>query len=174
MRAFLSDFPKPTGEYTLRVNHLTDRATVFKTQPGARQAFMTRIRSEHEQAKSRKANVRRSCCDMAEKAVQLQCRVSMEFPLPAGLSWEDALHHRVLFMRRVRERAGRKRGGDPQMVVALRATDGVPSSMSVLCDRDLDQLDLLKKCGWRWNAGCEGAARQHGDSGSLSFPRIIL
>lgn len=27
MRAFLSEYPKPSGEYVLRVNHLTDRAT---------------------------------------------------------------------------------------------------------------------------------------------------
>jgi hypothetical protein len=131
VRVFLSDFPKPTGKYILRVNHLTDRATVFKPQPGAREAFLSRIRSEQEQAKSHKANVRRSCCDMAEKAVQLQCRVSIELPLPVGLSWEQALRHRVLFMRRVRERASRLPGGDPQMIAAVRATGGVPSFMSV-------------------------------------------
>lgn len=129
----------------MRVRLSRQKADVFKPRPGSRKTYKQRVKTHREALRQKNETVRRAYLEMAEGAVQSLCYVALELPLPDGLTWEDAIKHRSLYRRRVRDRQGSAKA--TTMFVAIRERAGQPSALAVLCDKQFDDLGELIDCG---------------------------
>ena len=145
VRRHLKHFAPPTQGLLLRIRPARQKADVFKPRPGSRATYESRVKTHREALRQKNETVRRAYLEMAEGAVLSLCFVALELPLPAGLTWEDAIKHRSLYRRRVRDRQGSAKA--TTMFVAIREQDGQPAALAVLCDKQFDDLGELIDCG---------------------------
>ncbi len=183
VRRHLKDFVPPKEGLLMRVRLARRKADVFKPRPGSRAEFKARLKTERQILQQKRDTIRNACLQIAEDAVAARCYVSMELPLPDGLSIDEAIVERSLYRRRVRER-DRRAGEDTTMFVTIRAKDGKPTGLSVLCNKSLEDLETMIDCGRlksvdRSNglcgrAGCarllQGFSRVHADRAAKKSP----
>jgi hypothetical protein len=146
VRRHLKYFTPPKEGLLMRVRLARRKADVFKPRPGSRAEFKARLKTEREIVQQKNDTIRHACLHIAEDAVAARCYVSLELPLPDGLSIDEAIVERGLYRRRIREREGRA-GEDTTMFVTVRAKDGKPTGLSVLCNKSLEDLETLIDCG---------------------------
>ena len=145
VRRHLKNFAPPKQGLCLRIRPGRRKADVFKPRPGSRATYERRVKTHREALRQKNETVRRAYLEMAEGAVLSLCYVALELPLPAGLTWEDAIRERSLYRRRVRDRQGSAKA--TTMFVAIRERDGQPAALAVLCDKQFDELGELIDCG---------------------------
>jgi len=145
VRRHLRHFVPPTEGLLMRVRLARRKADVFKPRPGSRALFKARLKTERQLLQQKNDTVRRACLQIAEDAVASRCFISLELPLPSGITIDQAIKERSLFARRVREREERS-GEHTTMFITVRATGGKPTGLSVLCNKSLDDLDVLESC----------------------------
>lgn len=146
VRRHLKDFVPPKEGLLMRVRLARRKADVFKPRPGSRTEFKARVKTERQILQQKKDTIRNACLQIAEDAVAARCYVSLELPLPDGLTVDEAIVERSLYRRRIRER-DRRAGEDTTMFVTIRAKDGKPTGLSVLCNKSLDDIETLIDCG---------------------------
>lgn len=142
-RVYMTGFQAPRSGFLMRVRLSRRKADVFTPRPGSRERFESRMKTERELLQQKKESVRRAYLVIAEEAVKTRSFVNVELPLPAGLTWEEAMIERSLFRRRIRERSQRASRSAPTMFIAVRERDGQPDALSVLCDEELDNVGML-------------------------------
>jgi len=145
VRRHLKDFTPPQEGLMMRVRLSRQKADVFKPRPGSRETYKQRVKTHREALQQKNETVRRAFLEMAEGAVRSLCFVALELPLPSGLTWDEAITHRSLYRRRVRQRKDIPKATN--MYVAIREREGQPASLAVLCDRQFDELGELLDCG---------------------------
>jgi len=139
----MTGFQAPRGGYLVRVRLSRRKADVFKPRPGSRANFERRMKTERELLQQNHESVRRAYLTIAEEAVKTRSFMSLELPLPTGLTWEEAIVQRSLFRRRIRERSHRASRPAPTMFITIREHDGQPDALSVLCDEEMDNVGIL-------------------------------
>ena len=142
-RVCMAGFQAPRGGLLLRVRLSRRKADVFKPRPGSRASFERRMKTERELLHQNHESVRRAYLAIAEEAVKTRSFMSLEIPLPTGLTWEEAIVQRSLFRRRIRERSHRASRPAPTMFITIRECDGQPAALSVLCDEEVDNVGML-------------------------------
>jgi len=146
VRRQLKDFAPPKEGLLMRVRVARRKADVFKLRPGSRAEFKARVNTERQILQQKRDTIRNAYLQIAEDAVLTRCYVSLELPLPDGLTVDEAIVERCPYRRRVRER-DRRAGEDTTMFVTIRAKDGKPTGLSVLCNNCSDSyLAYIRVC----------------------------
>jgi hypothetical protein len=86
------------------------------------------------------------------KICRFEAFLEVSVPLPAGLSWDQAIYERTNIARRIRERNGRTYIPRPQTFVIIKTDSGQPSGLIVYssdlpADENISIYDGLSPCG---------------------------